>query len=176
MRFEKHIKRTIDAVSNKIKILEENLPDSNRHILKIDKSLQLDSYSCGVQSTFAILKYYGKARSVYNVEKLLGADKSGTPETSIYKLLRQRGLKVSLRRTATFSTIKESITDYKAPFLTSIDTDDDPEKDKSHYIVVHGYSDNYIYVLDPAIKRPFVRWKKKKFRDRWDKNGAIIYK
>lgn len=169
-------KKAVDYILNQTKGIEEKLPDSNRHILNIDKSLQLDGYSCGVQSTFVILKYYGKAKSVRNVEKLLRTDNSGTSEKNIYKLFRQRGLKISLRKKANLSTIKESIMDYKAPFLTSIDYDPDPEKDKSHYIVVYGFSDNYIYVLDPAIKRPFVRLEKKKFGARWDKDGAIIFK
>lgn len=174
MEIKKHIKPAFDYISNKIRKAEEKLPDSNRHLLSIDKSLQLDIYSCGVQAAFNILKYYGKARSVSNVEKLLGTDRDGTSETAIYKLFRQRGLKVRLRKTATYSTIKESIIDYGAPFITAIDTKINP--DKSHWIVVYGFSDNYIYVLDPAIKRPFVRWKKKNFRARWDKEGAIIYK
>ncbi len=176
MGIKKHIKPAIDYISNKIRKAEEKLPDTNRHILDIDKSIQPDNYSCGAQSTFAILKYYGKARSISNVEKMLGTTKDGTSETRIYKLFRQRGLKVILNEKANFKTIKESIIKYKAPFLTTIDYDEDPEKDKSHWIVIYGFSDNYIYVLDPAIKRPFVRWKKKKFRDRWDKDGAIIYK
>ncbi len=169
MELREYIKPAIDSVFNKIRKVEEKLPDTNCHILNIDRSLQLDSYSCGVQSTFVILKYYGKARSVKYVEKLLGTDKDGTSETAIYKLFRKRGLKVSLRKTATFSTIKDSISNYEAPFLTTI-------YNYEHYIVVYGFSDSYIYVLDPLIKHPFVRWNKKKFKDRWDSWGAIIYK
>ena len=35
---------------------------------KMDRSMQLDGYSCGVQSYYSILKYYGKARSVDNID------------------------------------------------------------------------------------------------------------
>lgn len=169
MELREYIKPAIDSIFNKIRKVEEKLPETNSHILNIERSLQLDSYSCVVQSTFAILKYYGKVKSINNVEKLLGTDTNGTSETALIKLFRRKGLKVSYRKTATFFTIKESIDEYVAPFLTTIDNGD-------HWIVVYGYSRTSIFVLDSSLKRPFVKWSKTKFKSRWDKWGAIIYK
>ena len=163
----KKIKELLDKAINTLNGLEE---DENDSVLDMERSLQLDKYTCGVQSAFSILKYYGKARSVQSVEEYLGPDeKVGTTETAIYRLFRDRKLKISKRDKANISTIKESIHEYESPMLTTIN-------DYNHWVVVYGYSSTHIYVLDPVIFRPSVKWKKEKFKSAWDKWGAIIYK
>ena len=128
----KHIS---DNAIKPIKYIEEISSDESASYLEgMERSLQLDGYSCGVQATFSILKYYGKARSVQNVDKLLNAYNMGyASESAIYKLLRKRKLKVSRRLNANISTIKGSIDVYEAPMLTTIDG-------YEHWIVVYGYS------------------------------------
>ncbi len=164
------LKDLADKTMNVLKYFEENIPDNGASFLEMDKSMQLDDHSCGVQSTYSILKYYGKARSIDNIDNKLNAYNRGfASEASIYKLFRERKLKVSKRSKATIATIKESIDDYKAPMLTSID-------DGDHWIVVYGYSKSKIYVLDSIVIRPFVKWSKDKFKARWDNWVAIIYK
>jgi ABC-type bacteriocin/lantibiotic exporter with double-glycine peptidase domain len=164
------IKDLVDKAMSIPKHIEENISDESSSFLDMDRSMQLDGYSCGVQSTYSILKYYGKARSIDNVDNQLNAyDRGYASETSIYKLFRTRKLKISKRSKATIATIKEAIDDYEAPMLTTIDNE-------SHWIVVYGYSKSKIYVLDSVGLRPFVKWSKDKFKERWDNWGAIIYK
>ena len=164
------LKTLTEKAINPIKRGEEYF-DSDASILpNMERSLQFDGYSCGVQSTYIILKHYGKARSVQNVDNELCAFQRGyASETAIYKLLRKRNLKVSRRLKANISTIKESIDEYEAPMLTTIDGND-------HWVVIYGYSQTNIYVLDSVLLRPFVRWSKADFKARWDKWGAIIYR
>jgi ABC-type bacteriocin/lantibiotic exporter with double-glycine peptidase domain len=159
-----------DRVFNKAKEVEESYYDYDSIFLEgMERSLQLDGYSCGVQAAFSILKYYGKARSPKKIDKLLKAYNRGyASEKAIYALFRERGLKISLRKKATLSTIKESILDYEAPMLTTID-------DFDHWVVVYGYSKDRIYVLDSVGIRFFVRRNRKKFLSRWDHWGAIVY-
>ena len=79
----KKLKELLDNAINTLNGLEEDEDDS---VLDIERSLQLDTYTCGVQSAYAILKYYGKARSIQSVEGYLGPDKNvGTTETAIYR-------------------------------------------------------------------------------------------
>lgn len=164
------IKDVVEKVFSIPKKIEEITSDRSASYLGMDRSIQLDGYSCGVQSVYAILNYYGKARSIKNVEKLLGAyDRGYASESAIYKLFRERNLKISKRNKATMKTIKESIDEYEAPMLTTID-------DGAHWIVVYGYSKTNIFVLDSIVYRPFVKWSKQSFKERWDNWGAIIYK
>lgn len=164
------IKDVVEIVMSVPKVIEEITSDRGASYLEMDRSIQLDGYSCGVQSAYSILNYYGKARSINNVEKLLGAYERGyASEAAIYKLFRERNLKISKRSKATIKTIKESIDEYEAPMLTTIDETD-------HWIVVYGYSKSSIFVLDSIVYRPFVKWSKKRFKKRWDNWGAIIFK
>lgn len=175
------IKDVVEKAMSVPKKIEEITSDRSASYLEMDRSIQLDGYSCGVQAAYSILNFYGKARSINNVEKLLGAYERGyASESAIYKLFRERNLRISKRNNATIKTIKESINEYEAPFLTTIDDDE-------HWIVVYGYSKNNIFVLDSAPVsidfrkfsvdlKPFVKWSKTKFKNRWDNWGAIIYK
>jgi len=164
------IKDITDTVMSAPKWFEEMTSDYTASYLEMDRFIQLDGYSCGVQSAYAILNYYGKARSINNIENILGAyDRGYASEKTIYKLFRERNLKISKRNKATIKTIKESIDEYESPMLTTIDNTE-------HWIVVYGYSKSSIFVLDSIIYRPFVKWSKESFKERWDNWGAIIYK
>lgn len=89
-------KEVVDVAMNLPKKIEEYYSDESASYLEgIDKSIQLDTYSCGMQSAYAILNYYGKARSISKIEKILGTNKDGTTESAIYKLFRERNLKIS---------------------------------------------------------------------------------
>lgn len=48
--------------------------------------------------------------------------------------------------------------------------------DGDHWLVFYGYSKTNIFVLDSVSYRPFVKWNKESFEERWDYWGAIIYK
>ena len=46
----------------------------------------MDDYSCGAQSAFVVLKYYGKARSIKNVTRELGITCDGTDSGQLRRL------------------------------------------------------------------------------------------
>ena len=79
-----------DSLANVVKLIEEW--DSSAIILKgIRRSLQLDRYSCGVQSVRIILAYFGRSVSVDSIERKLETDEEGTSITAIRQLLKSRG-------------------------------------------------------------------------------------
>ncbi len=163
------IKSLTDKLVKVPKYIEEILSDSTASYLDMNRYIQLDEYTCGVQATCAILDYYGKARSIKNVEKILKVHQRGyVSESAMFKLFRDRGLKISVRHNATLRTIKEAIDDYEAPLLTTI-------YDFEHWIVVYGYSQSSIFVLDSLLEHRRVKWSKEDFKYCWDKWGAIVY-
>ncbi len=163
------LKYIVDKAANVAKSLEEYC-DPDAIVLDMDRSLQLDRYSCGVQSAYMILRYYGKARSISNVEKLLGTDEDGTTESSILRLFRQRGLSVLVRPHARMKDIYHAIDEYGGPMLTYL-------KDNDHWSVVYGYSPDKIYVLDPSLySARLCGWDKSYFKSRWGRWGAIAYR
>lgn len=162
------IKKIIDGFGNVSKRLSELLLDDSANYLKgMRRSYQLDSYSCGVQATYSILKYYGKNILYEQVWEKLGVDDRGyASESAIYNLLRKKKLKISLRKTATFNTIYEAIDYYEAPILTTL-------YNYEHWVVIYGYSKDKFLVID-SLPSPIKR-DKKSFKRVWDKWGAIIY-
>jgi hypothetical protein len=85
------IKVVLDRISNLTKGVEEVLYPSSFVLKGIQRSLQLDNYSCGVQSVYSILKYYGKTKSIKKVGEGPGMTKNGTYKTPAIKLFRKTG-------------------------------------------------------------------------------------
>ncbi len=162
------IRQPIDIIIQIPKRVEEMLSFDNASYINIRRSIQIDDFTCGAQSTYSILDYYDVSISRQDLERKLQVKKNGhADEQAIYRLLKNKGLKLLRKNKATLATIVEAIDEYESPFLTTIDNED-------HWIVVYGYSDKNIFVLDPSIKRPFVKWDKAKFRSLWDKSGIIV--
>ena len=67
------LKPAADHVADWVKSGEEYLDPSAVTVDGIKRSLQLDKYSCGAQSCYMILDYFGKAGSIENVKKALAA-------------------------------------------------------------------------------------------------------
>jgi ABC-type bacteriocin/lantibiotic exporter with double-glycine peptidase domain len=134
------------------------------------RSLQLDAYSCGAQSCYMILRYYGKARSAMGVERALGTTLDGTTEQQIRALCRRRGVKSRLLP-PTMSAIRAQI-DKGRPILVSVDGNQD-----GHWAVIYGYSPRIgVYLADPSLKRSVACLHSfEEFRGRWDRWAMTFY-
>ncbi len=86
----------------------------------------------------------------------------GVDTEPILALLRKRGLKVNVNENASLIDIKTDV-DNNYPILISID-------DGDHWVVIYVYSENFIWILDPAIKRISCKIRVDKFIKRWDEN------
>ena len=87
----KTIKDSVDAVANIAKLIEEL--DPNAKVPNLERSLQLDWYSCGARGLFKILRYYRKQCTIERVKKELQTDWSGTALQDIKRVFRKYGLK-----------------------------------------------------------------------------------
>ena len=163
------LKNFFDTVYNKMKNVEEFFSPNAVVIPGIKRSVQLDGYSCGAQCAYAILKYFGKARSIKAVIKALGTSiEQGTDTGPILRLLRERGLRVSVNKNAKLRNIYEAI-DKQCPILISVD-------DGDHWVVIYGYSDDAIYILDPALRSLLCKWSVVEFGGRWDEAWIAVVK
>ncbi len=155
--------KVVDKIYNLIKSVEESLSDDAVVIKNIKRSMQLDRYSCGAQCAFMILQYFGKDDSIDNVKKELNVSKTDGVDTEpILDLFKKKGLNVRVNENAKLNDIRNAI-DNNWPMLISIN-------DGDHWVVVYGYSENFIWVLDPAIKRIRCKIRTDKFMTRWDED------
>ncbi len=133
------------------------------------RSIQLDSYSCGAHCTYMILDYYGIDISFETVVgELKTNSKNGTDTKPIIKYLKKNGLEVVVNKKTNLSYIKATI-DNGSPLLISVDNGD-------HWIVIYGYSEEGIFVLDPSKKRLLNHWGIAEFMKRWDENWTAAIK
>lgn len=142
--------------------------DDNTVCIKgIKRSVQLDKYSCGAQSAVVILNYFDKNRSINKVKDFLGTTKKdGTDTEPILNLFKENNLNVEVNEKARLNDIYESVDEGK-PMLISV-------YDGEHWIVVYGYSNDFIYVLDPSINQYSCRLTKQEFNERWDENWIAM--
>ncbi len=141
--------------------------DSDAQVLDMDRTLQLDNYSCGAKSAFMILNYYGRAKSIANVERKLKTTEEGTSPVRIFSLLEKRGLRVLLKDRAKLRDIRDAIDD-GAPVLVPLYG--------KHLAVAYGYSNGVIYVNDPSVMSSILcAWSTREFKDRWDRWCGIVY-
>jgi ABC-type bacteriocin/lantibiotic exporter with double-glycine peptidase domain len=128
----------------------------------MERSIQLDRHSCGAQSTFMVLKHFGKARSFDAVERALATDSEGTNKTAMIRLLRARGLRVSELRDNSVRTIERFIR-RESPVIAWMG-----RGEENHWVVLYGYSRSHIWILDPAPKNTIgVRITRSSFHTRW---------
>ena len=151
-------KETADALAEKAKSIEEWLAPDLVLLEDFPRSLQMDEYSCGAQAAFAVLKYYGKARSIKNVTRELGSTSDGTDSGQLRRLFKRRGLRPVVLKKPTIKSLKKEI-NAGNPVIVSLDTD--------HWAPVYGYGRGCIFVADPALGRSLrCRHSKKRFRRR----------
>lgn len=160
------IKPVADYLANTAKTLEERLAPDWVLLEGFPRSLQLDSYSCGAQCAFAVLKYYGKARSIRNVTLELGTTEDGTTSTQLKALFARRGLWPVVLRTPTVKALKNEI-DRGHPLIVAVD--------KDHWAAIYGYGNHCVFVADPAINRGgLCRHPMQLFRSRWNRWAMAI--
>jgi ABC-type bacteriocin/lantibiotic exporter with double-glycine peptidase domain len=167
------IKHILDSIASAAKQLEEALDRQATVLDRFERSLQIDTYSCGAQSTFMILRHFGKARTALGVERALGTTKDGTDQFQIRQLLAKRGLIARRINRPTISQLRQAI-DVGCPVLVSVDAKD---IEGGHWAVVYGYSSGHIFVADPSLKRAFrCRHTTAEFVNRWDKWAMVVAK
>lgn len=130
--------------------------------------IQLDTYSCGIQSAFVILKYFGKVETINDIlydKRIL--EKDGIDTIPLLNLLRSNGVKVKVNKNADLDDIKEALIERK-PILISIDKGE-------HCVVVYGFSEDRIFVLDSSLTSSIkCSWTYEEFLNRWDDNWIAV--
>ncbi len=156
-----------DKVINIVKSAEERLAPDWVLLGGFPRSLQLDGFSCGAQCAFAVLKYFGKARSIRNVTRDLGTTGEGTDDNQMLSLFLRRGLRPVNLVSPTIKSLKQEI-NHGNPLIVSMDAE-------THYAVVYGYGNRCIFVADPSLKRGLLcRCSTPAFRARWDRLAMAI--
>ena len=146
---------------------QSDLSDVCRVVLDgFGRAVQLDNYSCGAQSAFMILRYFGKARSIERTIKLLGTDADGTGIQAMTRLFRARRLAPRRIADGTKQDIRRAIDDGH-PVLVLLD-------DEEHWACMYGYGKGRVYLADPLPHslRVVVSWPD--FRKRWVGKGAAV--
>ena len=167
--FLRRAKKAADAIADAEKVREERSEANAVLIDKMRRSIQLDRYSCGAQSTFMVLEHFGRARSIESVEKALGMTRDGTSQTSIIQLLRARGLRVSIIRKKSIRTIEKFFA-RECPIIAHMSGGDE-----DHWVVLYGCSRSHIWILDPSPRKTIgVRITRARFRQRWAGFGIAV--
>lgn len=170
-------KQVVDVVANIVKTIEEALTPSPMVILDgFRRSLQLDDYSCGAQSAFAVLQYYGKARSIANVTRDAGTTRDGTNSYQLIDLFKRRGLRPVVLKAPTLGTLKAEIRAGNPVLAYVDDRDEDGNKDDDygHWVAVYGFGPGSVFVADPTVTRyPWCRHSVERFRKRWAGRWAM---
>lgn len=160
------VKSIVDWIARRVQVIEERR-SPGATVLAVRRSVQLDRYSCGAQSAFMILRFFGKARSIEAVSKVLGTDTSGTGTMALVRLFRRRGLKPRINAHADIDDLATAI-ELGAPSLVSMD-------DGEHWAVVYGYARGAVFLADPSIRRSVrVRLPIRAFCARWDRWAMAV--
>lgn len=156
------LKLVVDRVARGSQALEQYVRhDDGAVVLPLERVVQLDGYSCGVQSAYMVLRYHGRARSINGVLRQLDTGTDGTSAAALTRLFRARGLTVGMHRRARFVDIERRI-DAGTPLVVSL-------YDGGHWVVVYGYSRQHVYVADPLCTRASVVVPRARFRAKWDR-------
>lgn len=168
------MKTTVQKIVNKfynwIKILEERYSDEKAEFISgIERSIQLDKYSCGAQTVYSILNYYNSSLSIDEIIKKLGVTKEDGVDTGpILNLLKEKNLKIEINDRAKLFHVKRAIRQ-GYPMIITVD-------DWEHWCVIYGYSKKNIYILDSRFSSFKNKWPREKFLKRWDDNWICIVK
>ncbi|HLZ62878.1 MAG TPA: cysteine peptidase family C39 domain-containing protein [Ktedonosporobacter sp.] len=111
-----------------------------RRLRRVPMLRQVTDVECGAACLAMILKYYGHATSVSEVQERCGVGRDGLSALTIVKAARQYGLRVRA------VSLKQN--DFRFISLPAI-----AHWEFNHFIVIERWSANYVEVLDPAIGR-----------------------
>lgn len=154
-------KTLADVVANWVKTHVEEQSSPEAVVLPgFRRSLQLDRYSCGAQSVFSVLHYFGKARSVEAVKKGAGTTTEGTSSRQLIAFIKRRGLRPVIIRSPTVTKIKREIS-AGHPVIVYVDGD--------HWAVAYGHEPGFVFIADSALNRAVLcKHSTARFRARWD--------
>ena len=130
--------RIVDTLATAVARLEESLYPHAVILADFPRSIQLDGYSCGAKSVYAILRYYSKRCYPLSVEQELHTTYEGTSISNIKRVIKRHGLKYRKIR-----NLKSAI-DKGYPVLVST-------HGHWHYSVVYGYSKTHYFVMNPSL-------------------------
>jgi len=154
---------------NVLKLIEENLYNGRGTYLKnCKRSIQPDNLSCGVHAVASILQYYDKEVSTPELITLLGTNQDGTDTEPMINALSSFDLNIEINETSSPRDIIDSVRS-GYPMLITVD-------DWEHWVVIYGFSDEGIFLLDSNRKNFRCHWHFNTFMDRWDDNWLAIIK
>ena len=131
-----------------------------------DRSIQMDEYSCGAHAVFMIAKHCGMKIKYKEVKKELGTNTNGTKVRQMLAFFYRHKFRAHRVSNMRFRELK-SYLGHNEVVLVHVDGD--------HFAVVHGITENYVYMADPSIDRMYgLRLPKKKFKKRWKKWGIAV--
>ncbi len=154
---------------NTLKKIEENIYNGKgTYLQNCSRSIQPDNLSCGVHAVSSILKYYNKNVSTPDLIRLLGTNEEGTDTEPILNVLSMFNLEIEINEASSPGDIFDSVQN-GYPMLITID-------DWEHWIVIYGYSDTGIFLLDSNRKNLRCHWPMGHFLERWDDNWIAVIK
>lgn len=154
---------------NFLKRIEENYYESKSTFLKnCERSIQPDHLSCGVHAVNVILQYYDINVSTPKLIRLLGTNQEGTDTEPILNVLSRFDLNIVVNDSSSTQDIVRSVNN-GFPMLITID-------EWEHWVVIYGYSNSGIFLLDSNRKNFRCHWHYGQFLERWDDNWIAVIK
>lgn len=131
------------------------------------RSLQLDDYSCGSRSVYAVTRHFGVLRSHRVLKEELSTNPdTGTAVRQMVRVLRRHGLRVGYRPNLSWYELVKAL---KVGAVVIVHLDGD------HLGTVFGADDRHVHVADPSFVRCFGRKQaRRKFLRRWSRWGLVV--
>ena len=118
---------------------------------------------------YVVLSYYRIDLTHEQIESALGTSKEdGTDTQPIINFLIANKLKVVINDRSSIKDIEQSI-EQGQPMLITIDK-------WEHWVIVYGYSQNRIFLMDSNKKRFLNSMSRSEFEQRWDDNWLAVIK
>lgn len=153
------LKRTIEVAFEAHGYFRESSSDT---VLNMKPRIQLDGYSCGMQSLAAVLDYYDFEIDYDDLAATIGLTKDGCDEIQLRRAIRAYDMK---HRTWSRMSLKRLRTciDNEHPVLVSVNKE-------RHWSVVYGYGDGVIYLMNPSLSafKHGGKRTEEEFLDYWD--------
>lgn len=134
----------------------------------VQRTLQRDTYTCGVHAVRAVLRMHRQNPSFDRLEQELGTTDEGTSPNAMIRCLRRRGFSVGERWKMSLGELRKQLDRGRLVLAFT---------DEVHVLLVHGMDDTYVYVADSSPRYAMLRrLPRRLFYRRWDRAGLIVYK